>query len=176
MRLTNSSSIFKLPESFRITTSSKPGRTLILAAVDGRLEGAFAVADAVRATSKEVMKRLTSMGIQVAMLPGDNRVTAERIAEELGIKTVFADVLPGDKAMKVRELQGQGKRVAMVGDGINDGHALAQADVGIAIGAATDVAMKTADVVLTRNDPLDNLLYERRLIAPPYRCCKNDYV
>ena len=83
-----------------MTTSSQPGRMLILAAIDGRLEGAFAVADAVYATSKEVVKRLTSMGIQVAMLTGDNHVTAERIAEELGIKTIFADVLPGDKAMK----------------------------------------------------------------------------
>lgn len=131
------------------------GRTVILAAIDGRLEGAFAVADAVRPTSREAVRRLTSMDIQVAMLTGDNRATAERIAAELGINTVFADVLPGDKAAKVRELQGQGKRVAMVGDGINDGPALAQADVGIAIGAGTDVAMETADVVLTRSDPLD---------------------
>jgi P-type Cu2+ transporter len=131
------------------------GRTVIMAAVDGRLEGAFAVADAVRPTSREAVKRLTSMGIQVAMLTGDNRATAERIAAELEIKTVFADVLPGDKAAKFRELQAQGKRVAMVGDGINDGPALAQADVGIAISAGTDVATETADVVLTRSDPLD---------------------
>jgi P-type Cu2+ transporter len=131
------------------------GRTVIMAAVDGRFEGAFAVADAVRPTSRKAVKRLKSMGIQVAMLTGDNRATAERIAAELEIKTVFADVLPGDKAAKVRELQAQGKRVAMVGDGINDGPALAQADVGIAIGAGTDVAMETADVVLTKSDPLD---------------------
>src|SRR5918996_284617 len=131
------------------------GRTVILAAIDGRLEGAFAVADAVRPTSREAVKRLTSMGIQVAMLTGDNRATAERIAAELGIKTVFADVLPRDKAAKVQELQAQGKRVAMVGDGINDGPALAQADIGIAIGAGADVAMETADVVLTKSDPLD---------------------
>ncbi|NOJ26943.1 MAG: ATPase P [Nitrososphaera sp.] len=139
----------------RATVLQGAGRTVILAAIDGRLEGAFAVADAVRPTSKEAVKRLTSMGIQVAMLTGDNRATAERIAAELGITTVFADVLPGDKAAKVRELQTQGKRVAMVGDGINDGPALAQADVGIAIGAGTDVAMETADVVLTKSDPLD---------------------
>jgi Cu2+-exporting ATPase len=131
------------------------GRTVILAAVDGRLQGAFAVADIVRPSSAEAVRRLTSMGIQVVMLTGDNHTTAKRIAAELGIKSVFADVLPGDKAAKVQELQAKGKRVAMVGDGINDGFALVQADVGIAIGAGTDVAMETADVVLTKSDPLD---------------------
>ena len=131
------------------------GRTVILAAIDGRLEGAFSIADAVRPSSSEAVKHLSSMGIQVAMLTGDNRATGKRIAAELGIKTVFADVLPGDKVAKVQELQAQGKRVAMVGDGVNDGPALAQANVGIAIGAGTDVAIETADVVLTKSDPLD---------------------
>jgi Cu2+-exporting ATPase len=131
------------------------GRTVILAAVDGRLQGAFAVADTVRPSSREAVRYLTSMGIQVVMLTGDNHTTAERIAAELGIKSVFSDVLPGDKAAKVQELQAKGKRVAMVGDGINDGPALVQADVGIAIGAGTDIAMETADVVLTKSDPLD---------------------
>jgi P-type Cu2+ transporter len=131
------------------------GRTVILTAVDGRLQGAFAVADTIRPSSREAVRRLTSMGIQVVMLTGDNYTTAKRIAAELGIKSVFADVLPGDKAAKVQELQAKGKRAAMVGDGINDGPALVQADVGIAIGAGTDVAMETADVVLTKSDPLD---------------------
>jgi Cu2+-exporting ATPase len=131
------------------------GRTVILAAIDGRLQGAFAVADTVRPSSREAVRRLTSMGIQVVMLTGDNYTTVERIAGELGIKSIFANVLPGDKAAKVQELQAKGKRVAMVGDGINDGPALVQAAVGIAIGAGTDVAMETADVVLTKSDPLD---------------------
>ncbi len=131
------------------------GRTVIFAAVDGRLEGAFAVADAIRPTSARAIQSLRKMGVLVAMLTGDNRATAERIASELGIETIFAEVLPGDKAAKVRELQAQGRRVAMVGDGINDAPALAQADVGVAIGAGTDVAMETADVVLTKSDPMD---------------------
>ena len=131
------------------------GRTVVYTAVDGKFAGMIAIADAVRANAKQAVEQLTSMGVQVAMLTGDNRATAERIAGELGIKTVFAEVLPGQKADKVKELQGQGKLVAMVGDGINDAPALAQADVGIAIGAGTDVAMETADVVLMKSDPFD---------------------
>ncbi len=131
------------------------GRTVVYAAVDGKLAGVIAIADAPRATSQETVAKLRARGIQVAMLTGDNRATAERIARELGIDTVFAEVLPGQKADKVQELQKQGKKVAMVGDGINDAPALAQADVGIAIGAGTDVAMETADVVLMRSDPFD---------------------
>src|SRR5574341_383184 len=128
------------------------GRTVVYAAADGKFAGLIAIADAVRPNAKLAVEKLTAMGVQVAMLTGDNRATAERIADELGIKTVFAEVLPGQKADKVKELQsGVGARqasplqVAMVGDGINDAPALAQADVGIAIGAGTDVAMETAD-------------------------------
>ena len=131
------------------------GRTVVYAAADGKFAGLIAIADAVRPNAKAAVEKLTAMGVQVAMLTGDNRATAERIAGELGIKTVFAEVLPGQKADKVKELQSQGKLVAMVGDGINDAPALAQADVGIAIGAGTDVAMEAADVVLMKSDPFD---------------------
>ncbi len=131
------------------------GRTVVYAAADGRFAGMIAIADAVRPNARQAVEKLTAMGVQVAMLTGDNRATAERIAGELGITTVFAEVLPGQKADKVKELQSQGKLVAMVGDGINDAPALAQADVGIAIGAGTDVAMETADVVLMKSDPFD---------------------
>ena len=131
------------------------GRTVVYAAADGKFAGLIAIADAVRLNAKQAVEKLTAMGVQVAMLTGDNRATAERIAGELGITTVFAEVLPGQKADKVKELQSQGKLVAMVGDGINDAPALAQADVGIAIGAGTDVAMEAADVVLMKSDPFD---------------------
>jgi P-type Cu2+ transporter len=130
------------------------GRTVVMAAADGRLLGLFAIADAPRDTSVTAIQALHDASVQVVMLTGDNRATAERIAGELGVDQVIAEVLPGDKAAKVAELQ-QGRRVAMVGDGVNDAPALARADLGIAIGAGTDVAIETADVVLMRSDPLD---------------------
>jgi Cu2+-exporting ATPase len=133
------------------------GRTVVRVAVDGKAGGLIAIADAVRPSAKETIERLHNLGIQVAMLTGDNQATANRIAAELGIDTVFSEVLPSQKADKVKELQARGKLVAMVGDGINDAPALAQADVGIAIGAGTDVAVETADVVLMKSDPVDVL-------------------
>jgi len=131
------------------------GRTVVLVAVDGRAAGLLAVADAARETSAAAVAALHEAGVEVVMLTGDNRATAERIAAELGIDQVIAEVLPGAKAAKVAELQRTGRKVAMVGDGVNDAPALAQADLGIAIGAGTDVAIETADVVLMRSDPLD---------------------
>jgi Cu2+-exporting ATPase len=131
------------------------GRTAIRVAVDGRPGAVIAIADAPRDTAAEAIRALKALGVRPVMLSGDSRATAERIAAELEIDEVIAEVLPADKAAKVQELQTQGRKVAMVGDGVNDAPALAQADVGIAIGAGTDVAVETADVVLMRSDPLD---------------------
>ena len=131
------------------------GRTVVHLAVGGKLVGLIAIADAVRPTAIDAIKALRARGVEVIMLTGDNQGTAERIAKGLGIDRVFADVLPGDKASKVKELQEQGKKVGMVGDGVNDAPALTQADVGFAIGAGTDVAMESADIVLMKSDPFD---------------------
>jgi Cu2+-exporting ATPase len=131
------------------------GRTTVLVAIDGKAAAVIAVADATRATAAAAISALKELGVRPVMLSGDTRATAERIAAEVGIDEVLAEVLPGDKAAKIAELQAQGRKVAMVGDGVNDAPALAQADVGIAIGAGTDVAVETADVVLMRSDPLD---------------------
>ena len=127
----------------------------MLVAVDGRPAGLIALADAPRPTAAAAVAALHELGVEVVMLTGDNEATARRIAGQLGIDTVIAEVLPGDKAAQIAKLQDQGRRVAMVGDGVNDAPALAQADLGIAIGAGTDVAIETADVVLMRSDPFD---------------------
>ncbi|MEO5757686.1 MAG: heavy metal translocating P-type ATPase [Mesorhizobium sp.] len=131
------------------------GRTVVHLALDGKPMGLIAIADAVRPTAIDAIKALRARGVEVAMLTGDNKGTADRIAKGLGIDVVLADVLPGDKASKVKELQAQGKKVGMVGDGVNDAPALVQADVGFAIGAGTDVAMESADIVLMKSDPFD---------------------
>jgi Cu2+-exporting ATPase len=131
------------------------GRTVVVVAVDGRASALIGISDAPRPTAKAAVAALQQLGVDVVMLTGDNRATAERIGRELGIREVIAEVLPGDKASKIADLQKAGKKVAMVGDGVNDAPALAQADLGIAIGAGSDVAIETADVVLMRSDPLD---------------------
>ncbi len=131
------------------------GRTAVVVAVDGRAVGLIAMADAPRETAAAAVAALRALAIEVVMLTGDNEATAKRIAGILGVDTVIAEVLPGDKSAKIAELQAQGRKVAMVGDGVNDAPALAQADIGIAIGAGTDVAIETADLVLMRSDPLD---------------------
>ncbi len=131
------------------------GRTVVHVAQNGRVLGLIAIADAVRPTAKAAVAKLRESGIEVVMLTGDNSGTAKRIAADLGIDSVLADVLPGQKAAKVKELQATGKKVGMVGDGVNDAPALTQANVGFAIGAGTDVAMESADVVLMKSDPYD---------------------
>jgi Cu2+-exporting ATPase len=131
------------------------GHAAIYLVEEGHVLAVFAIADAVRPESAEAVRRLHAEGIEVVMLTGDSRSVAEAVARQLGIDTVFAQVLPEQKVHKIRELQAQGKRVAMVGDGVNDAPALVTADVGVAIGAGTDVAVEAGDIVLVRNDPRD---------------------
>lgn len=124
------------------------GKTAMLIAVNGELKGGMAVADTIKETSKQAIQELKDLGIEIVMLTGDNKRTAESIAEQVGIQKVIAEVVPEEKAKVVKELQKEGKRVAMVGDGINDAPALATADIGIAIGTGTDVAIESADVTI----------------------------
>ena len=139
----------------QVEETSAQGKTVVFVVIDGTLEGAIALGDKIRQESRQAIDRLHEMGIQAIMLTGDNRQTAEYVAGELGIDQVFAEVLPDEKADKVKEVQSQGKKVAMTGDGVNDAPALASADVGIAIGAGSDVAVETGDIVLVRNNPED---------------------
>ncbi len=143
------------PDSPLLTEWGQQGVTIVYVATDGQALGAIAVADMIREESRQAVQALKAMGLQVAMLTGDSQAVADYVARELGLDLVFAEVHPADKAQKVKELQAQGKVVAMVGDGINDAPALVQADVGIAIGAGTDVAVESAQVVLIKNDPRD---------------------
>lgn len=139
------------------TITKLAGKTLSLLAVDGKLKGIVAVADTVRPSARKAIQGLHGLGIEVAMMTGDHQTVADAVAKELGIDRVFAQVLPERKADHVKKLQQEGKFVGMVGDGINDAPALAQADIGIAIGAGTDVAIETGDIVLMKSDPADIL-------------------
>jgi Cu2+-exporting ATPase len=143
----------------RLAELQRQGKTVMVVAVENALVGLIAVADRVRPTSKQAINELKGLGIQVAMLTGDNRGTGEAVGRDLGIEPerVFAEVLPKDKAAYVKKLQGEGLFTAMVGDGVNDAPALAQANLGIAIGAGTGVAIETAEIVLMKSDPLDVL-------------------
>ena len=138
-----------------VTRLQGDGRTVVHVAQAGRVIGIIAIADAIRPTSKTAVAKLRELKIDVVMLTGDNAATAKRIAADLGIDSVLAEVLPGQKAEKIKALQATGKKVGMVGDGVNDAPALTQATVGFAIGAGTDVAMDSADVVLMKSDPYD---------------------
>jgi Cu2+-exporting ATPase len=139
----------------RIEQLESQGKTVIYIIIVGQLRGAIALADIIRTESRQAITELKQMGIKPMMITGDNRMVAERVASELGLEEYFAEVLPDKKAEKVKEVQGRGIKVAMTGDGVNDAPALAQADVGVAIGAGTNVAVATADVVLVRSNPLD---------------------
>jgi Cu2+-exporting ATPase len=143
------------PLAAQATRLQADGRTVVHVAQAGRVIGLIAIADAIRPTSKAAVAKLRERKIEVVMLTGDNAATAKRIAADLGILKVLADVLPAQKAEKIKELQATGKKVGMVGDGVNDAPALTQANVGFAVGAGTDVAMESADVVLMKSDPYD---------------------
>ena len=134
---------------------AEEGKTPMYIAIDQRAEGIIAVADVVKKSSKAAIKKLQDMGIEVAMITGDNKRTAEAIGKQVGISRILSEVMPQDKADEVKKIQAEGKSVAMVGDGINDAPALAQADVGIAIGSGTDVAIESADIVLMHSDLMD---------------------
>jgi Cu2+-exporting ATPase len=139
----------------RIQKLYSQGKTVIFVIIDGKLEGAIGLADIIRPESREAISKLREMGVRCMMITGDNRQVAKWVADKIGLDEYFAEVLPDKKAEKVKEVQSRGLLVAMTGDGVNDAPALAQADVGIAIGAGTDVAIETADIILVKSDPLD---------------------
>jgi Cu2+-exporting ATPase len=139
----------------RIEPLQAQGKTVVFILVDGQLKGAIALADIIRPEAKQAIDALKALDIRCMMLTGDNQATAKWVSDQVGLDEYFAEVLPKDKAAKVKEVQARGVRVAMTGDGVNDAPALAQADVGIAIGAGSDVAVETADIVLVRSNPQD---------------------
>ena len=155
-RLLTEGKVIVPPEVEEWTTAwESDGRTVLYVVAEGKLLGAFAVEDGIRPESKEAVEELHRLGIRVAMITGDSKTVADSVAKRIGIDEVAAEVLPADKASAVKRFQAGGKRVAMVGDGVNDAPALATADVGIAIGAGTDVAIESAGIVLVRSDPRD---------------------
>jgi P-type Cu+ transporter len=154
-RLLEQEGVDLAPANEALTAMQEKGRSAMLIAIDGKAAGVIGVADVIKETAPEAIAELKRMGIEVVMMTGDNRRTAEVIASQVGIEKVLAEVLPEDKAKEVSRLQKEGKIVAMIGDGVNDAPALAQADVGIAIGTGTDVAIETGDIVLIRNDLKD---------------------
>ncbi|MHB1053234.1 MAG: copper-translocating P-type ATPase [Thiobacillus sp.] len=139
----------------RVEELKAQGKTVVFVLIDGQLQGAIALADIIRPESKQAIAALKAMGIQCMMLTGDNKQVAQWVSDQVGLDEYFAEVLPQDKAAKVKEVQSRGVLVAMTGDGVNDAPALAQADLGIAIGAGSDVAVETADIILVRSNPLD---------------------
>jgi Cu2+-exporting ATPase len=139
----------------RFEKLSSQGKTVVFVLIDGELKGALALADIIRPESKRAISKLKEMGIKCMMLTGDNKQVAKWVSEEIGLDEYFAEVLPDEKSAKIKEVQSRGLTVAMTGDGVNDAPALAQADVGIAIGAGADVAVETADIILVRSNPLD---------------------
>jgi len=155
-RLLTEAKITVPPEVGKLTaTWATDGKTVLYAVAQGRLLGAFAVEDEIRPESSEAVTELHRLGIRVAMITGDSKTVADSVAKRIGIDEVAAEVLPADKASTVKRFQAGGKKVAMVGDGVNDAPALATSDVGIAIGAGTDVAIESAGIVLVRSDPRD---------------------
>ena len=141
--------------SKQVQDAGKKGQTIIFTLKNKTLLGAIALADIIREESREAIKSLKEMGVKSAMITGDSEDVAKWVSDELGIDEYFARVLPSEKSEKVKELQSRGLKVAMVGDGINDAPALTQADLGIAIGAGTNVAIESAGIILVRNDPRD---------------------
>jgi Cu2+-exporting ATPase len=141
----------------KINEFLEKGETIMILAVDGEIKAVIGAEDPIKPNAIKAVERLKALGIEIAMITGDNKMTAEKVASQIGIERVFAEVMPEDKATYVKKLQQEGKFTAMVGDGVNDAPALAIADVGIAIGAGTDVAIETAKVVLMKSDPLDIL-------------------
>jgi P-type E1-E2 ATPase len=154
-KLLRDSNINLAPARESIEKYTSEGKTISLLSVAGDLAGIVAAADTIKPTAQKAVARLKALGIEVAMITGDHKKVGEAVGRELGINRVFAEVLPEDKAKYVKKLQEEGKFTAMVGDGINDAPALAQADIGIAIGAGTDVAIETGNIVLMRSDPYD---------------------